>query len=99
MNLTDVTSFVPDYNSVRCVNNLQVGDWISRQNGDLNFDGATDLKDAFILHNGLIGAGFAAGLDFSLLSGNVPEPATGICLGMLFVYFAFRRQTGALRRG
>ena len=99
VNLTDVTAFVPDYNSVRRVNNLQVGDWISRQNGDLNFDGATDLKDAFILHQGLIGAGFATGLDFSLLGGNVPEPATGVYFGMLLVFICTcGRGTGIRRR-
>jgi hypothetical protein len=99
VNLADVTAFVPDYNTVRRVNNLQVGDWISRQNGDLNFDGATDLKDAFILHGGLIGAGFASGLDFSLLGGNVPEPATGVYCGMLFVFYSCGRRTGIRRRG
>jgi trimeric autotransporter adhesin len=99
VNLADVTAFIPDYNMVRRVNTLQVGDWISRQNGDLNFDGATNLKDAFILHNGLIGAGFASGLDFSLLGGNVPEPATVIYFGMLFVFYSCGRRSGIRRRG
>jgi hypothetical protein len=76
VNLTDVTAFVADYGMVRLVNNLQVGDWTSRQNGDLNYDGAADLADAIILHQGLIGAGFASGLDFSLLGTQVPESAT-----------------------
>ena len=81
------------------MNNLQVGDWVSRQNGDLNYDGATNLKDAFILHNGLIGAGFASGLDFSLLGGNVPEPATAMYLGMLLVFICTcGRRTGVRRR-
>lgn len=99
VNLADVTAFVPDYNSVRRVNNLQVGDWVSRQNGDLNFDGTTDLKDAFILHSGLVGAGFASGLDFSLLGGNVPEPATAVYLGMLFVFYSCGRRIIIRRRG
>jgi hypothetical protein len=99
VNMTDVTAFVPDYNTVRRVNNLQVGDWISRQNGDLNFDGATNLKDAFILHEGLIGAGFASGLDFSLLAGNVPEPATAVYLVRAFVFMGTcGRRTGFRRR-
>ncbi len=98
VNMTDVTAFVPDYGTVRRVNNMQVGDWISRQNGDLNFDGVADLKDAFILHNGLIGAGFAAGLDFSLLGGNVPEPTAAIYLGLLLVLCTCGRCTGIRRR-
>jgi hypothetical protein len=100
VNMADVTAFIPDYNMMRRVNNMQVGDWISRQNGDLNFDGATDLKDAFILHNGLIGAGFASGLDFSLLGANVPEPATAIYSGIVLVFICTcGRRTGIRRRG
>src|SRR5262249_43542397 len=49
----DVTFFIQHWMNVRQVNNLTVGDWISRQNGDLNYDGRTDMLDAFILHNGL----------------------------------------------
>jgi hypothetical protein len=98
VNMTDVTAFVPDYGTVRRVNNMQVGDWISRQNGDLNFDGAADLKDAFILHNGLIGAGFVAGLDFSLLGGNVPEPTTAMQFALLLGFCNCRRPLGIWRR-
>jgi hypothetical protein len=99
VNMTDVTAFIPDFNTVRRVNNLQVGDWISRQNGDLNFDGATDLKDAFILHQGLIGAGFASGLDFGLLGGRVPEPATAVCIAITFVFMCTcGRHNTSLRR-
>jgi hypothetical protein len=97
VNMSDVTAFVSDYGTVRRVNNLQVGDWISRQNGDLNFDGAADLKDAFILHQGLIGAGFASGLDFSLLGSQVPEPATVAQLGLfaLLLCASRRRKNGS----
>jgi hypothetical protein len=99
VNMTDVTTFVPDFNSVRRVNNLQVGDWISRQNGDLNFDGATNLKDAFILHQGLIGAGFASGLDFGLLGSQVPEPTALVQVVVaLFVLCRNRRMLAIWRR-
>ncbi|HEX6963189.1 MAG TPA: PEP-CTERM sorting domain-containing protein [Lacipirellula sp.] len=92
VNMTDVAAFIPDFGSVRVVDNLQVGDWISRQNGDLNFDGAVDLNDAFILNDGLIGAGFTTGLDFSLLDGDlVPEPtALFQFVTVLLVFFASR---------
>lgn len=78
----DVTYFVEHWLSERRVNDVLVGDWISRQNGDLNYDGATNLLDAFILHNALVASGSAAGLDFSLLGGvQVPEPSTlALCL-------------------
>jgi hypothetical protein len=92
VDMTDVTAFIPDFGSVRVVDNLQVGDWISRQNGDLNFDGAVDLNDAFILNDGLIGAGFSAGLDLSLLEGDqVPEPTALLqFFTVLLVFFASR---------
>jgi hypothetical protein len=85
VNMSDITAFLPDYGSVRLVDNLAVGDWISRQNGDLNFDGRADLNDAFILHSGLIGAGFAAGLDFGLLTGQIPEPTAAAQVAVLLL--------------
>ena len=73
----DVTAFVQGWRSKRLVMDVQVGDWISRQQGDLNYDGIVDLKDAYILRQGLIAAG-GAGFDFSLLDGGVPEPSTAL---------------------
>jgi hypothetical protein len=75
INAGDVTAFLPDWLSVRSVNGVQVGDWVSRQNGDLNYDGIVNLDDAFMLHDGLMAAGVAGGLNFSLLGTAVPEPA------------------------
>jgi hypothetical protein len=89
----DVTFFVEKWQSVReiGVNKVVVGDWVSRQNGDMNYDGRTDLLDAYILHQALIGAGHGAGFDFSLLGG-VPEPSTFVLLLSAAVgLFAFRR--------
>ena len=77
----DVSAMIQGWFSVREVSGVQIGDWVSRQDGDLNFDGITDLKDAFILREGLIASGLGA-LDFGLLTGHVvPEPAsTGLAL-------------------
>ena len=88
----DVTAFLPDWQKVRLVNGVQVGDWTSRQDSDLNFDGIVDLKDAYLLHQGLISAGFSAGLNFSLLGTAVPEPTAAMLatFGLLLV--------GCLRR-
>jgi hypothetical protein len=69
----------------KVVNGVRVGDKFTVRDGDLNFDGITNLADAFILHSALLGAG-AGGLDFSRLGGGtVPEPCTlAILAPMLF---------------
>jgi hypothetical protein len=64
-----------------------VGDWLTWDKGDMNHDGITNLKDAFILHQALASNGMG-GLDFSSLgSGSqVPEPSSivlGAALGAL----------------
>lgn len=86
VNNNDVSTFLPDWQKVRRVNGVQIGDWLSRQDSDLNYDGIVDLKDAYILNTGLLATG-SAGLDFSLLGTSVPEP-TGAALaaiGLLLV--------------
>lgn len=70
----DVTKFVEGWQSTRVVNDVQVGDWISRQAGDLNYDGIVDIDDAFALRTGLINSG-GGSFDLSLVLGtSVPEP-------------------------
>lgn len=86
----DVTAFVGHWLSERRVDGVLIGDWVSRQNGDLNFDGIADLGDAVILHDALLSAGLA-GLNFSLLGGTVPEPSTAL-------YLLFALAAGSLRR-
>jgi hypothetical protein len=73
----DVTEFLTHWRKQFLIDGIQIGDWNSRQEGDLNYDGIVDLRDAHILHKSLLAAG-TGGLDFSLLSGdaNVPEPST-----------------------
>jgi hypothetical protein len=73
----DVTAFLTHWRKQQLINGVQVGDWNSRLEGDLNYDGIVDLRDARLLHNSLLAAG-AGGFDFSLLYGgaNVPEPAS-----------------------
>ena len=73
----DITAFLPTWETQFLVDGVQVGDWNSRQNGDLNIDGIVDLDDVFILHNGLRAAGSLNGFPFELLGGTeVPEPST-----------------------
>jgi hypothetical protein len=83
----DVTAFLPNWLSIQTINGVQVGDWISRQKGDLNYDGAVDLLDAILLHQGLV-AGTGTGLDFSLLEAKVPEPSAFMLGGLALTSIA-----------
>ncbi|MCA9241892.1 MAG: hypothetical protein KDA37_16895, partial [Planctomycetales bacterium] len=75
-NAADETAFVTHWRKQQVIDGVRIGDWNSRQEGDLNYDGIVDLRDAFILHEGLVAAGLG-GFDFSLLSGApAPEPCT-----------------------
>jgi hypothetical protein len=89
--VADVDAFVAGWLNVNEVNGIQVGDLGSRAAGDLNFDGITDLSDAFVLHEALSAAG--SGLDFSLLTAAVPEPSTLVLLSLAaLIGLAWRRR-------
>ena len=84
----DVTALIENWLTVQTVNGVQIGDWNSRQQGDLNFDGIVDIKDAFILREGLLASPLSGSLDFSLLGSiAVPEPTAlamaGCALGIV----------------
>jgi hypothetical protein len=70
----DVNVLLANWRSSNTFNGIVVGGLSLRDQGDLNLDGVVDLRDAVILHNGLLAAGAGTGLDFSLLG--VPEPAS-----------------------
>ncbi|MGI9429366.1 MAG: PEP-CTERM sorting domain-containing protein [Bythopirellula sp.] len=89
---TDVAVFAPNFDTVNLVNGVAVPDLDYRDQGDLNFDGTIDLADAFILHGGLMAAGFG-GLDFSVLKSPVPEPSTiAILIGAASIVAIGRRR-------
>ena len=88
----DVSVFVANWRKVQSVNGVQLGDLTSRMQGDLDFDGDIDLDDAFALHEALLSAGSASGLDFSLLA-SVPEPS-----GVLLVACGAVATVGLRRR-
>jgi len=77
LDAADATAFANGWLSQNVVEGVQVGDWNSRQAGDLNYDGVTDLRDAFLLH----GAFAAAGVDVSMAS-IIPEPGSLALLGL-----------------
>jgi hypothetical protein len=72
-----------------------VGDWLTWDKGDMNHDGITNLKDAFILHSALSSSG-AGGLDFSLLGGGpaVPEPSSIVLAATLGTLVMLGRRNG-----
>jgi hypothetical protein len=89
----DVSALIQNWMSVQTVGDVRIGDWNSRQDGDLNFDGIVDLKDAFILRQGLINSGLGT-LDFGLLTSQVvPEPASISMLLTTVLIFAVRHRT------
>jgi hypothetical protein len=72
----DKTAFIAGWMDRRLVNGFQVGDLISRGQGDLNLDGITNIQDLLLLQNALVGAGLGA-ITSAELSG-VPEASTGV---------------------
>jgi len=70
----DVSFFIAHWLAERRVNNILIGDLMSRTTlGDLNFDGRTNLADWNILRSA---HGAGARLDLDALLAGVPEPAT-----------------------
>jgi hypothetical protein len=86
VNQSDVTALLGHWRKENIVNGIHIGDWETRQNGDLNLDGKTDIFDAIILRDGLAAAG-AGALDLSLFTNpRVPEPGTAaLAIGALVV--------------
>jgi hypothetical protein len=73
--VADVNAFIAGWGSENFVDGVRVGDMSTILNGDLNFDGITDLTDGFLLHHALL-AELGIGLDFSRIGQPVPEPMT-----------------------
>lgn len=77
----DVSAFIAAYGFKNEIGAIPVGDWVSRQNGDLNFDGVADIRDALMLRDALLASG-SGSFDLGLLNGTtVPEPS-GVVLAV-----------------
>jgi hypothetical protein len=89
--IDDVTAFVEGWLFENNINGVRVGDLVSRAQGDLNFDGITNLPDWAILNaaNPALGAAIADQLF-------APEPG-GLALSMwLLLLLGLRRIGGPL---
>ena len=85
VDLDDITAFQGYWGQINEVNNIVIGDWGTRQQGDLNLDGKTDIYDAILLRQELGSAGFA-GLSLGSIVGGgtaVPEPTSAVALLLL----------------
>jgi hypothetical protein len=89
----DKTAFIAGWMHKEVVNGFQIGDMLSHSQGDLNFDGITNIQDLLIMQNALTGAGMGA-ITAGELSG-VPEPATVLMAIFVVLPLAFVRK----RRG
>ena len=80
------------------INNVRVGDLTTFSQGDLNFDGTTDLLDLRQMLDALPGAGSGAGLNASALFAlaGVPEPSSLLLAATTaFMLGAIRRRRRA----
>jgi hypothetical protein len=79
----DVDALVAGWRIEKVINNVRVGDLTTFASGDLNFDGITDLRDAYLMIQALPGAGSGSGINASVLfglAGGVPEPSSLLLL-------------------
>jgi hypothetical protein len=70
----DTNAFIAGWMDRRIINGFQIGDMVSRGQGDLNLDGITNIQDLLLLQNALSGAGMSPITSNDLLG--VPEPAS-----------------------
>ena len=93
----DITKMLQGWGTRKLVNNVQFGDWSTRLQGDLNYDGAVNLSDAFMLRQAFKGLGLE--LNMSVFTAGVPEPSSLAlaCAGLFAV--ARRRRSRCLTNG
>ena len=74
----DKDAFIAGWMDRKVINGIQIGDLSTFEQGDLNFDGITNISDLAIMQSALPGAGIGAITGDELLG--VPEPATAALL-------------------
>jgi hypothetical protein len=88
----DVTKMLQGWGTKKLVNGVQFGDWTTRQQGDLNFDGAVNLSDAFMLRQAFKGLGLQ--LNMEVFAAAVPEPSSLALAAIGLIAVARRRSRG-----
>lgn len=86
---TDRTAFIAGWMQRRLVNGVQIGDMASYSQGDLNFDGITNINDLLIMQQALTGTGLGA---ISPAELGIPEPASLLLASFAVIPFAARRR-------
>ncbi|MEX2307991.1 MAG: LamG-like jellyroll fold domain-containing protein [Pirellulales bacterium] len=76
LNQADKNAFIAGWMDQRLINGIQIGDMLSRGQGDLNLDGITNIQDLLIFQNALASAGLGGVTAAELQRGTVPEPST-----------------------
>jgi hypothetical protein len=89
LNQADKDAFIAGWMDRRIIGGIQVGDLVSRGQGDLNLDGITNIQDLLVFQNALSGAGMAT-ITAADLQG-VPEPSTMLLMLAALVFLPRRR--------
>ena len=84
----DKTAFISGWMKKNIVGGFQIGDMLSRSQGDLNLDGITNIQDLVLIQSALAGAGMGAITADQL----VPEPTTVVLVLVAAVPLAIRRR-------
>ncbi len=95
LNQGDKDAFIAGWMDRRLVNGIQIGDLVSRSQGDLTLNGITDIQDLLLFQNALSGAGMAA-ITAADLQGAIPEPSTMFLMLTTLVLLPRRRRQSSL---
>jgi hypothetical protein len=72
----DVDAFIAGWLDRKVINGIQIGDLSTFEQGDINFDGITNIFDLAMMQSALAGAGMGGITAADLLGATVPEPAS-----------------------
>jgi hypothetical protein len=90
LNQADKDAFIAGWMDRRIVGGFQIGDMVSRSQGDLTLDGITNIQDLLIFQNALSGAGIGT-ITAADLQGAVPEPTTWLLIITALMFLPRRR--------